>query len=78
MADLLARSRDVYDLTRRINVGLGIRRKDDYPPDRTFDLPVQSGKLAGAVLSRDAYDQILDIYYAKRGWSPDGIPPADG
>jgi len=74
--DLLARSREVYDLTRRIDVGLGISRKDDYPPDRTFDLPVQSGALAGHVLAREDYEQILDIYYQKRGWSPDGIPPA--
>jgi aldehyde:ferredoxin oxidoreductase len=73
--DLLARSRQTYDLTRRIDVGLGITRKHDYPPARSFDLPVQSGKLAGHVLSRDDYDQILDIYYTKRGWSPDGIPP---
>ena len=75
MDDLLARSRAIYDLTRRMGVGLGISRKDDYPPDRTFDLPVQSGKLAGHVLSREDYDKILDIYYAKRGWSADGIPP---
>ncbi len=73
--DLLARSKDIYNMTRRIDVGLGIRRKDDYPPPRTFDLPVQSGALAGHVLDRDDYDQILDIYYAKRGWSSDGIPP---
>ena len=75
MDDLLARSAAVYDLTRRMNVGLGIARKDDYPPARAFDMPVQSGKLAGAVLDRAAYDQILDLYYARRGWSADGIPP---
>jgi len=75
MDDLLARSAAIYNLTRRVNIGLGISRADDYPPARTFDLPVQSGKLAGAVLDRDDYDQMLDIYYHKRGWSPDGIPP---
>ena len=53
----------------------GIRSKDDYPPPRTFDLPVQSGALAGHVLAREDYDHILDIYYQKRGWSPDGVPP---
>ena len=73
--DLLARSRAIYDQTRRIGVGLGITRKDDYPPARTFDHPVETGKLAGHVLSREDYDRILDIYYAKRGWSSDGIPP---
>ncbi len=73
--DLLARSKDIYNMTRRIDVGLGIRRKDDYPPPRTFDLPVQSGALAGHVLDRDDYDQLLDISYQKRGWSSDGVPP---
>ncbi|MBM4035668.1 MAG: aldehyde ferredoxin oxidoreductase family protein [Planctomycetes bacterium] len=75
--DLLARSRAIYDLTRRIAVSHGVSRKDDYPPDRTFDHPVETGPLAGHVLSRADYDRILDIYYAKRGWSPDGIPPAE-
>jgi len=75
--DLLARSGAIYNLTRRINVGLGISRKDDYPPARTFDHPVETGRLAGHVLSREDYDRILDIYYAKRGWSSDGIPPAE-
>ena len=73
--DLLARSRDLYDTTRRILCSQGMRRKDDYPPPRTFDLPVQSGALAGHVLAREDYDRILDIYYAKRGWTPDGVPP---
>jgi len=27
------------------------------------------------VLGRDAYGQILNICNAKRGWSPDGVPP---
>jgi len=75
MDDLLARSRELYNLTRRMGVGLGISRKDDYPPDRTFDLPVQSGRLAGQTVSREDYDHMLDIYYEKRGWSKDGIPP---
>jgi aldehyde:ferredoxin oxidoreductase len=52
------------------------RHEGDRPGDRTFDHPVETGPLAGHVLSRADYDRILDIYYAKRGWSPDGIPPA--
>ena len=77
MEDLLAKSAALYNVTRRIATSHGISRKDDYPPARTFDLPVQSGALAGHVLSRSDYDRILDIYYAKRGWSSDGLPPAE-
>ena len=72
--DLLEKSRRVYDLTRLISVELGVARKDDYPPPRAFDDPVQTGPLAGKALCRDEYDQILDIYYAKRGWDREGRP----
>ena len=75
MEDLLACSSHIYDLTRSINVHLGISRKDDYPPARTFEDPVPSGPTKGSVVSRDEYEKILDIYYEKRGWDSEGIPP---
>ena len=67
-------SNDVYDLTRAINVHLGISRKDDYPSRRTFEDPVKSGPREGSVISRDEYEKILDIYYEKRGWDSEGRP----
>jgi len=75
LEDLLKRSNDIYDLTRLINVKLGISRKDDYPPDRVFDVPIRTGPHAGKSLSRDEYEKMLDIYYQKRGWDKNGIPP---
>lgn len=76
MEELLERSRHVYDLTRAINVFLGVTRKDDYPPVRTFDQPVPGGgPRAGHVISRDEYEEILDMYYEKRGWDAEGNPP---
>lgn len=75
LEELLERARRIYDLTRLINVRLGISRKDDYPPARTFDTPVQNGPLSGKVQSREEYEKILDIYYQKRGWMPEGMPP---
>ncbi len=77
LEDLMERSRHVYDLTRMINVHLGISRKDDYPPPRTFEIPVASGPQAGKVLTREEYDKLLDIYYTKRGWDENGVPPRD-
>lgn len=74
LEDLLGRSRAIYDITRSINVSLGISRKDDYPPDRVFDTPISTGPHAGKCLSRDEYENILDIYYQKRGWDNNGIP----
>jgi len=74
MAQLMERSRNVYDLTRAINVSLGMGRKDDYPPKRSFEDPVPSGPTAGKVIDREEYEKILGIYYEKRGWDEDGKP----
>jgi len=75
--DLLQRSADLYDLTRAINTRFGISRKDDYPPERVFDLPMTEGPHAGKILKRDDYEAILDIYYQKRGWTKDGQVPEE-
>ncbi len=70
---LLERSKDIYDLTRAINMSFGISRKDDYPPERVFTLPMTEGPHAGKILRREDYEEILDIYYEKRGWTKDGL-----
>ena len=73
--ELLARSKVIYDLTRSISVRLGTRRKDDYPPPRTFEDPVRSGPFKGKVADRKEYEEILEMYYERRGWSKEtGIP----
>ena len=72
--ELMARSRDVYDLTRLINVNLGMSRKDDQPPLRWIKDPVQTGALAGKVLREEEFGRILDIYYQLRHWDKEGKP----
>ena len=72
--DLLKLSRNIYDMTRAINVHLGVTRADDYAPERTFSTPIHSGPLAGRVCDRDEYDNLLTMYYEKRGWDKNGIP----
>jgi len=71
--ELLQRSKDLYDLTRAINMRFGISRKDDYPPERVFTLPMTEGPHAGKILKREDYEKILDLYYEKRGWSKEGL-----
>ncbi len=71
--ELLQRSKDLYDLTRAINMKFGVTRKDDYPPERVFSLPMTEGPHAGKILKRDDYEAILDIYYQKRDWTKDGL-----
>jgi aldehyde:ferredoxin oxidoreductase len=71
--ELLQHSKDLYDLTRAINMKFGISRKDDYPPERVFHLPMTEGPHAGKILKQEDYEAILDIYYEKRGWTKDGL-----
>jgi len=73
LTELLERSMLLYDLTRAISIKMGVARKDDYPPDRVFNLPMTEGPHAGKVLKREEYEEILDIYYAKRGWTKEGL-----
>lgn len=70
---LLKASQNLYDMTRAINVELGVERKDDFPPERTF-LPIHTGPLAGKVCDRAEYDEMLSLYYKTRGWDEDGKP----
>jgi len=75
--DLLERARVLYDLTRLISTSRGISRADDYPGPRMFELPISGGQYEGRVVDREQYEDLLDLYYEKRGWSKDGIPPAE-
>ena len=78
MDELLKKSNDLYDVTRAINVKLGINRKDDYPPERCFSTPIPSGPQAGKVIDREEYEKLLTIYYQKRGWDENGQPDMKG
>ncbi len=74
LEELLKLSNDIYNLTRAINIRLGLTRDDDRPPERVFNDPIKTGPHAGKVLDRDEFREILDIYYQRRGWDMDGIP----
>lgn len=73
LSDLLEKSKHLYDLTRAISMKFGVSRKDDYPPERVFSVPMTEGPHAGKILKREEYEAILDIYYQKRGWTKDGL-----
>jgi len=73
--EMFRRSDDLYNLTRLINVARGLTSKDDYPPPRCFDTPIATGPQAGKVADREKYAELLQLYYKKRGWNEEGIPP---
>jgi aldehyde:ferredoxin oxidoreductase len=74
---LLEKSKDVYDLTRLINTRLGLSRKDDTLPYKVYNQPIQTGPTAGRVIDVRDFERLLDLYYQKRGWDKNGIPPAE-
>ncbi|MBA7603234.1 putative oxidoreductase YdhV [subsurface metagenome] len=76
LEQLLELSNDVYDLTRLINVRLGVSRKDDSLPHKVWANPPLTGPNAGRVIDREDFQKLLSLYYQKRGWDQDGIPPA--
>ena len=75
--DLLERSKHIYNLTRTIGIEHGLTSKDDLMPPRMTKDPVQSGKLAGRKIDATDYKKLLDIYYQKRGWDKNGVPPKE-
>lgn len=76
LEELLELSNDIYDLTRLINSRLGTSRKDDSLPHKVWANPPLTGPNAGRVIDRDDFQRLLSLYYKKRGWDEDGIPPA--
>jgi len=76
LEQLLELSNDIYDLTRLINVRLGVSRKDDSLPGKVWAAPPLTGPNAGKVIDREYFQKLLSRYYQKRGWDENGIPPA--
>ena len=77
LEQLLALSRDVYDLTRQINVCLGVSRRDDTLPYKVHASPALTGPNAGKVVDKERFQELLTLYYRKRGWNDEGHPPPD-
>lgn len=63
----------IWTLTRLFNVREGFDRADDELP-AALQQPVASGPNEGSVVDHSRFDQMLDEYYAARGWSENGIP----
>jgi aldehyde:ferredoxin oxidoreductase len=67
----------IYTLEKMINHReAGHTRKDDYPPERSFNegLPYGLGPVKGKHLDRKKYEKMLDEYYELHGWDKNGVP----
>jgi len=72
--DLMAIGERIINLERLILNREGLRREDDYLPQRVMEEPLPEGPAKGSVLTREMYDIMLDEYYRLRGWDSDGVP----
>jgi aldehyde:ferredoxin oxidoreductase len=65
----------INNLARAFNVREGFGRNDDTLPDRLLTEPLKEGASKGQFISKDELKQMLDEYYAERGWDiKSGIP----
>jgi len=72
--ELLTAAERTKTLERAFNVTKGVRRKDDTLPERMFENTVQGGVHKGANLEKQKFSEMINEYYALRGWDEDGIP----
>lgn len=74
--DLIHVAERVWHLTRSFNAreNPGFGRGWDYPPARFMEEPVPTGPAKGKFIPKENIDLMLDEYYSKRGWTPEGIP----
>lgn len=68
--DLMVTGERIHNLEKAFNVlHAGWTRKDDYPPRRFMEEPVEMlGSLKGEHLDENAWDKMLDEYYGLHGW----------
>jgi aldehyde:ferredoxin oxidoreductase len=67
----------VVDTERLINKDFGLTRADDTLPKRYFDDPLPARKTKGHHVDRHQFQNMLDDYYAERGWAQDGTIPSE-
>jgi len=69
--ELMKRGERIVNLQRMYNYRLGLNRKDDTLPERVLKDVRGSG---GAPSQLPPLEQMLDEFYAVRGWDENGIP----
>jgi len=72
--DLRTIMRRIIALERTFNLREGFSRKDDTLPPRLLNEPLPEGMAEGKKV--EGLDLMLDDYFAIRGWSKEGVPPA--
>jgi aldehyde:ferredoxin oxidoreductase len=71
LEELMQAGERIINAERVFLKNAGFSRKDDSLPDRLTQTPMPDGPAKGLVCR---LDEMLDDYYAIRGWTRDGIP----
>ena len=67
--DLFMIARRSYNLEKAFNtLHTDFGRKEDYPPERFMEEPVQSGPYKGYRCEKENWDKMLDQFYELHGW----------
>jgi len=72
-AELCEAGERINNLHRFFNIREGWKQPDDWLPPRLFKDPVESG----AVVSEKDLKAAIDGYYRQRGWTAEGLVPAE-
>ncbi len=74
--DILEVGERINNLARAFNVREGFTRSDDTLPDRLMDETIPGGASKWHSITRDELKQMLDEYYAARGWDIESGSPS--
>ena len=64
-------------MERIFNLRSGLASTDDWLPKRFYEEPSPAGPIKGHKIDVQAYQKMLEEYYAMRGWDSAGVPGVD-
>ena len=64
----------IHHLARLYNLQNGRTAGDDTLPERFFQEKMTAGLLEGRVMTKEFFGDLLQKYYARRGWDTEGVP----
>ena len=73
--ELATTARRIVTARKLYNLREGWSAEEDVLPARLLNEPLPDGPAAGAVLTEETMQEMVQAYYAARGWMPDGTVP---
>ncbi|MBN1873572.1 MAG: hypothetical protein JXA33_05020, partial [Anaerolineae bacterium] len=64
-----------HTIKKAFNIREGWTRSDDHLPYRWHHEPMKEGASAGHVVTEEELEYLKDLYYAAKGWTPEGLIP---